>query len=320
MISVVMASYNAEKFIALAIDSIINQTFTEFELIIVDDGSTDGTLDIIKNYEKQDNRIKVIYSDHGGASQARNLGIAAAKHPWIAIMDADDVAVPHRFQRQIETLEKMPNLVGLGSAVHHINSQGDILSISPLGPKTEEEFYQMRQDGHVVNLNHPTALFKKEIVLKVGGYRPDFFPAEDLELMDRMAEYGPILSLPEPLLLYRVHAGSGSMQRFFFQRQVMRYVRTRHVARLEGKPEPTFEEFLQERASWPVLARVSKYFQTLGMFYYRKAGLMVGEKQYFPASFYLGLSVLMNPQYTVPRVWGQVLSPKTRKIIEKSNN
>ncbi|AMW28505.1 glycosyltransferase family 2 protein [Arthrospira platensis] len=319
MISVIMACYNAENFLDPAIVSILNQTFTEFELIMVDDGSEDETIQIIERYQKQDDRIRVIHSDHGGASQARNLGIEVAKYPWIGIMDSDDIALPQRFERQMEVIAAMPQLVGLGATVHHINSRGEILSVSPLGPTTEAQFYQMRQQGHVVNLNHPTALFKKDIILKVGGYRAEFFPAEDLELMDRMAEYGPIISLPEPLLLYRVHSQSGSMQRFFFQRQVMRYVRSRHVARLEGKPEPTFEEFIQERAAWPILKRLSKYLETLAMFYYRRSGLLVGEKQYIPASFYLGLSAILNPQYTLPRIWGQVLSPQTREMVKTSS-
>ena len=319
MISVVMASYNAEKFLVPAIESILNQTFTNFELIIVDDGSTDRTLEIIERYANQDTRIWVIYSDHGGASQARNLGIKAAQYSWIAIMDADDIALPQRFEYQVETIKAMPNLVGLGTAVHHINSRGEILSVSPLGPKTEEQFYQMRREGHVVNLNHPTAFFKKDIILKVGGYQAEFFPAEDLELMDRMANYGPILSLPEPLLLYRVHSQSGSMQRFFFQRQVMRYVRYRHLARLAGKPLPTFDEFLQEREQQPKLKRLLKYFQTRGMFYYRKAGLLIGDKKYWAGIFYLGVSIFYHPDYSIRRLRGQVLYPKFLGVLDKKS-
>jgi glycosyltransferase involved in cell wall biosynthesis len=314
-----MPTYNASKFVAQAIESILNQTFSEFELLIVDDGSTDNTLDIVKSYAEKDDRIRIIQSEHGGPSKARNIAIAAAHYPWIAILDADDIALPHRLETQIKMAKANPDVVAWGAAVHHMNSEGKILSISPLGPKTEEEFYQMRQEGHVVNLNHPTALLKKEIVLRVGGYNPQFLAAQDLELLDRMAEYGPILAISQPLTLYRVHSQSISMQRFFLQRQAMRYVRNRHLARLAGKKEPTFEEYLKECKQRPWLVRLSKQLQTLGMFYYRRAGLSIGEKQYIQGGFYLGISVVLNPQYSIRRLWGQVLSPKTRQTIEKSS-
>ena len=318
MISVVMPTYNASKYVGLAIESVLNQTYPHFELIIVDDGSTDNTLKILESYAKNDSRIRILKTEHGGPSRARNLAIAEAKYSWVAILDADDIALPNRFEKQISLVKTKPNVVAWGSAVHHINSKGEILSISPLGPQSEAEFYKMRQEGHVVNLSHPSALLKKEIVLKVGGYNPLFQAAQDLELLDRMAEYGPILAIPEPLTLYRLHSDSISMNRFFLQRQSMRYVRYRHLAQLAGKPSPTFEEFLQQGQQQPWLKQLVKYFQTRGMFCYRKAGLFIGEKKYFTGSLYLALSILFNPEYTLRRIRGQVLSPKARKIIKNS--
>lgn len=319
MISVVMPAYNAEKFIALAIDSILNQTFKDFELIIIDDGSTDRTLEIIKSYLNRDSRIRLIQNNHGGVSRACNLGVQESKYPWIARMDADDIALPQRFEKQVEKVNSHPNIVALGSCVHHINSKGEILSINPLGPTTEEEFYNARQAGHAVHLHHPTVILRKEVVLEVGGYDPAFEGAEDLDLFDRMAKHGILIALPEPLLLYRIHSSSASMQRFFTQKLLMRYVRTRHVSRLAGKEEPTFEEYLedlQQRSWWE---KTSKQLETLGMFYYRKAGLLVGEKQYLFASFYLGLSATFNPRYSIPRIWHQVFAPTTRQIVKKSS-
>lgn len=317
MISVVMPTYNASKFVGEAVESILNQTYKEFELIIVDDGSTDNTVEIVNRYAQQDNRIRFFKAEHGGASRARNIAIEAVKYPWIAIMDADDIALPQRLEKQINAARANPKVVAWGAAVHHMNSEGKILSVSTLGPKTEEDFYKMRQEGHVVNLNHPTALLNKEIVLKVGGYNPDFL-AEDLELLDRMAQYGPILATPEPLVLYRVHSQSISMQRFFLQRQCMRYVRARHLARLAGKSEPTFEEFIAERQQRSWFVRLKDKLNTYGIFYYRKAGLLVCEKQYLSGSYYLTMSCILNPEYSIRRVWKQVLSSKSRKLLQKS--
>ncbi len=315
-----MATYNSSKFVALTIESILNQTFQEFEFIIVDDGSTDKTLEIVGSYLEQDSRIRFIQGEHRGTAYARNTAIQAAKYPWIAIIDHDDIALPNRFEKQIRAAQVNPKVVAWGGAVHHINAKGEILSISPQGPTTEEEFYRLRQEGHAINLNHPTVLLKKEIVLKVGGYRPEFFPADDIEMFDRMADYGPILALPDPLLLYRVHSQSTTMHRFFLQRNIMRYVRIRHLARLAGKKEPSFEEFLEERKHWHWFRCFKKYLETLGLFYYRKAGFFFGDKQYLQAGFYLGMSAVLNPRYSIPRVWNQALSPEACQLLKGASS
>lgn len=318
MISVVMASYNASNYIGAAIESILNQTYKEFELIIVDDGSTDNTIEIVNRYTQQDNRILLFQAEHGGPSRARNIAIKASKHPWIAILDADDIALPQRLEKQINAATANPKVVAWGTAVHHINSKGEIISVGRHGPQTEEQFYQMRQEGHLVALYHPTALLKKEIVLKVGGYNPEFPAAQDLELFDQIAEYGPILGLTEPLVLYRVHSQSISMKRFFLQKQLGRYIRARHLARLAQKEEPTLDEFIAERQQRPWFTRFKDRFKTYGSFYYRKAGLLVCEKQYLQAGYYLSLSFLLNPQYSIGRVRRQVFSSKSRKLLQKS--
>lgn len=320
MISVVMATYNASKFVADAIESIMNQTFQEFELIVADDGSTDNTLDIIKNYAERDSRIRLIELEHQGVSIARNKAIEVAQYSWIAIMDADDIALPSRLEKQITAAIAQPDVVAWGTAVHHINSKGKILSVSRLGPPTKEAFYQQLQDGHVIGLNNPTALLKKEIFYQVGGYNRQFQVAQDLEMFDRMADYGPILALPEPLVLYRVHSQSASMQKFFLQRQNMRYVRARRLARQANILEPTYDEFLEERRQRPLITRTAKYLETLGLFYYRKAGLYFADGHYVASSFFLGTSIILNPSYSIPRVWNQVLRAKTLNLINKASH
>jgi glycosyltransferase involved in cell wall biosynthesis len=319
MISVVMPAYNASKFIAPAIDSILNQTFQEFELIIVDDGSTDNTLEIVKSYLERDDRVQLIQSNHGGLSIACNLGISNSKYSWIARMDADDIALPQRFEKQINAARANPKVVAWGTYVHHMNSKGDVLSVNPLGPTSEEIFYNLRERGHVAHLHHPTVLLKKEIVLKAGGYNSEFEPAEDFELFDRLANQGLLLAIPEPLLLYRVHSQSVSMQRFYHQKLLQRCVVARHRARLAGNRELSISEFLEEYKKQPLVPGLKRYLHTLGQFYYRKAGLFACEQKYLQAGLHLSISAALNPRYSIPRIWYQVLSPKTRRLLDKSN-
>lgn len=317
MISVVMPAYNAAKFISPAIESILNQTFQEFELIIVDDGSTDNTLDVVDRYLKQDNRIRVIKSAHIGCSGARNAGAQAAKYPWIAVMDADDIALPNRLEKQINAAKANPKVVIWGSYAHHISATGKILSLVKQGPTTEAEFSALRSAGEVPFVIQPSALLKKEIFLKEGGYTEGFHPTEDFELFDRMGDHGPVLAIPEPLLLYRIHSQSASMQKFFLQQTLARCVVARHRARVAGQEIPNLNQFIEEEKRQPILSRLDRKIRTLGQFWYRKAGLFFAEQQYLPAALYLGLSMAANPSYSIPRVWKQKLSPAARRAIQE---
>jgi hypothetical protein len=162
---------------------------------------------------------------------------------------------------------------------------------------------------------HPTALIKKEIFLQVGGYSKDFYASEDFELFARIGHYGSILAIPEPLLLYRVHSKSESMTKFFSQKILARYVLARHRNRISGQRDPDMNQFIEEYKHQPLLSRLKRDVFTLGQFWYRKAGLFFAEKQYIQASLYLSMAIASNPSYSLPRVWKQKLSPKTRELL-----
>ncbi len=115
MISVVIGAYNAERYIARAVESMLAQTYTDFELIAVDDGSTDRTAAILRSCAARDARVRVIEAAHQGISGAANRGIAAARQAWIARMDADDIALPHRLERQLAAAAAAPEVVLWGA-------------------------------------------------------------------------------------------------------------------------------------------------------------------------------------------------------------
>ena len=323
MISVIMAAYNSSQYIGFAIESVLNQTFKEFELLIVDDCSTDNTLEIVKGYAEQDSRIRVLQMEqNSGVSIARNVAIRSANYPWLAIMDADDLAKPERFEKQITAAQENPNVVAWGTYAHHISSTGKVLSLVQQGARTEEEFYQARQEGHVPFIIHPTTLMNKEVFEKAGGYlefleNHPMRAGGDFELVDRLANLGPVLVIPEPLMLYRVHSSSQSMQKFFWQKTVSRYVVVRHRAKLAGNEEPRLSQFLEDCNSQSVPARVARNLKTLGQFWYRKAGLLFAEEHYIGACLHLGLAIAANPYYSVSRLWRQKLSPKTQKLMQE---
>ena len=315
MISVVMPAFNSSNFIAKAIESILSQTFQDFELILVDDGSTDNTLKIMTHYSQQDNRIQIIQSKHMGCSGARNLGINQSKFPWIAVMDADDIALPKRFAKQIEAANANPEVVAWGTYVHHVNLKDEVLSLQKHGVLTEEEFYDHMKRGDVPFVMHPTSLIKKEILLRVGGYDPKFSYAEDFELFDRLSDHGCILVIPEPLLLYRLHSQSVSINKYFIQDLEARYVYARRAAQIKGEKEVDLDQFIANYKRQPFLLRTKNYLNKLSHFWYRKAGVFFSEKQYLQATLYLSMVIVVNPLYAIPRIWKQRLSPEARRTL-----
>jgi glycosyltransferase involved in cell wall biosynthesis len=308
MISVVMPVYNGERFLAEAVESVLNQTYKDFEFIIVDDGSTDSTPQMLQRYAEKDPRVKIINAGKVGLSKAMNLGMTAAQYPWIARMDADDVCLPRRLEACIEAAQADPDVVVWGTGIHHINAKGKVLSTSRVGPRTREQFNHLRQTGQAVQVINPSAMMRKDIVDKVGGYKEAFTAAHDLEIFDEMAEYGPILCIPEILVLYRVHGTSISAKKFFTQKKLARYVEARRHARLESRPIPTLEDFLANYDNLPWRKRFKRNRQDLQAYYYRAAGLAYAERQYPKMAWSLIVATVLRPQYVVKRLWNQVFS------------
>ncbi|SRR5579883_36699 len=314
MISVVMPAYNASSFIAESIESILNQTFQNFELIIVDDGSTDNTVEIIQRY--RDPRVRLMQAEHAGVCLALNMGIKASQYPWIARIDADDVALPQRLEMQINAAMENPHVVVWGTYANHLSATGKILSFQRQGPRNEAEFDRLKQAGEIPFVIHPTALFRKDVFWQAGGYDPRFTLAQDLELWSRLMHYGPILVIPEPLLLYRVHQKSASMAKFFHQQAFCRYIMARHRARIAGTPLPDLDTFQQAETKAPIVTKLTQAVHLWGQFYYRQAGLHIAEKNYVKGGMCLSLAITANPTYALPRLWKQTLSPDARRTVK----
>lgn len=205
-VSVLMPVYNAEKYIKTAVDSIIEQTFTDFEFIIINDGSTDGTLGVLEKYAKQDGRIRLISRENKGLIATLNEGMSIAKAPLIARMDADDVSLPDRLAIQKTYMDNNPAVNCIGGVSRVIDSEGRFLihTDTPFGAKKVEE---MALSGRSP-ITHPTAMMRTESLRLIGGYKEQNYPAEDLALWLELSEIGEINNIEEVLLEYRIHDAS----------------------------------------------------------------------------------------------------------------
>jgi glycosyltransferase involved in cell wall biosynthesis len=231
IVSVVMPVYNSEAYLADSIGSILAQTFTDWELICVDDGSRDGSLEVLRRYECAEPRMRVITRPNTGVTRARNDGIGVARGRYIAAMDSDDVALPERLRRQVDYMECHPECVGLGAAVRIVGP--DLMPIcDEPKPLDHETIDQLALAGCGAAILQPVAMFRTEAVREIGGYRDECFTHEETDLYLRLAEIGRLANLPDIMLLYRQRLGSINRTQRALQRQYGRkIVRDAHIRR-----------------------------------------------------------------------------------------
>lgn len=206
-VSVIIPVYNSERFLDEAIASVLNQSFRDFECIVVDDGSTDGSGPMLDRFAAADSRIRLIRRPNTGYAVALNEMLAAVRAPLIARMDGDDIAEPARFAAQTAYMAANPECVAVGSRVLLIDEDGaPIRDMATATTHEEIDAAHMRGEGGAII--HPAAMIRTDAMRRIGGYRVERNPAEDLDLFLRLAEIGRLANLPERLLRYRIHLGS----------------------------------------------------------------------------------------------------------------
>lgn len=208
LVSVLMPLYNGEKYVVEAVESILNQTFRDFELLVMDDGSTDDSLNLLKPCAIRDSRLRLIPRGHRGLGATQHELVELARGEYIAHMDSDDVAFPNRFELQLAFLRENPDVVCVGAASQLIDRVGRYLTtVTP--PQTDEEIQALILGGHGA-ITHSTAMMRRASLRSIGGYDKSFDTAEDLDLWLRLGEVGKLANLREVLLKYRLHEKSVS--------------------------------------------------------------------------------------------------------------
>lgn len=201
-ISVVMAAFNAEKYLSEAVDSILAQTYGDFELIVIDDKSTDGSGQILRDYARRDSRVVVLSNpENMGLTKSLNKGLAIAKGEYIARMDADDISVPDRFAKQVDFLDRNPDYSFVSCIGRYIDENGQTEQLR-LFPETNEEIYDMMPKVDAVM--HPGVMFRRADIAAIGNYCEDFRVVQDYDLWFRgMAAGYKFYNIQEPLVLFR---------------------------------------------------------------------------------------------------------------------
>jgi hypothetical protein len=217
-VSVLMSVHNAGAYLTPAVESILAQSFDEFEFLILDDGSTDRSGALLQEFAARDPRIRLISRENRGLTKSLNELLAAARGKYIARMDADDIALPDRFARQVAFLHRHRDVLCVGGAFEIIDQAGRYLTtIWP--PCSDEEIQSQMLRGHCA-ISHPTAMARRAALVEIGGYQRDL--VEDLDLWLRLGERGRLANLSEVVLRYRLHGKSISEQAGLRQREAGR--------------------------------------------------------------------------------------------------
>jgi glycosyltransferase involved in cell wall biosynthesis len=309
LVSVVMAVYNGENYLEEAVQSILDQTFRDFEFIIINDGSTDDTPQILQRKERSDFRISTYHQENRGLISSLNRGCRLSKGKYIARMDADDISLPDRFEKQANYLEEHPEIGVLGTWVKIIDEDGVQQSSwkYPSAPSLVEWTLLFRDC-----VAHPSVMMRREALLSLDFYRPEALHVEDYDLWARATTVTQIANLPQFLYIYRAWDGN-ICSRFskIQQKNITGMIMPLMIERLLGHevPHETLVALRQISMDSPIENRsqtkaVGKIIRDLRKAYLRKNALTpvegkkiskdAGERLYALASFASKSSMLQG--------------------------
>lgn len=233
-VSVIMAVWNGERHLADAIQSILNQTFRDFEYIIIDDGSSDATRAIIARYALHDERITLLYHEHQGLTRSLNRGTQEARGAYIARMDADDISLPERLEKEYAYLMQHPDVAVVSCFVHVIDDCGRVAGKHCPPLVTEDIRKRSFFSGQIC---HPSVMFQADVVRALGGYNEAFRYAQDYELWLRLMKQHAVATIPEFLFLWRrSEQGIGRVKR----RDQRRYAQQARIAAIRNGLYPSY--------------------------------------------------------------------------------
>lgn len=256
-VSVLLPVYNGLPYLNEAVQSVLEQSLSDFECIIIDDGSTDGSGALLEDFARNDARIKLIRRKNKGLVATLNEGLLLARAPLIARMDADDICLPQRLEQQVKFFKANKKLSVLGTAVYTFRDETTPFTVAPCPVGPQNVAQSMKEFCAVT---HPSVMFRRDAVLRLKGYREVCRHAEDYDLWLRMLDEGHLLdNVSFPLLKYRIHENNVSVKFRLEQSLAVALALTAQRIRLAGGADP-----LASLSRTPSLEEASKLFEKQG--------------------------------------------------------
>lgn len=317
-ITVLMSCYNATRWLEEAINSVLNQTFKEFEFIIVDDGSTDDTLKIIHQFAARDHRIVIIAKPNTGLADSLNVGLAKARGEWVARLDADDICAPNRLKQQYEYARAHQKVVFIGSGLTEIDQYGH--SVKTHHYPSQHTFLLKRLQTLQPFPAHSSAFYLTTAVRALKGYRPRIKRAEDLDLWLRLSEIGELACLNEPLISLRKHADQISHDNAGKQQIICAYlavtsyfIRQHQPIDLIDADEIHFDAF----KTWIETQIDANEIFALAAYRIALKKLLYESPNFMTALLGTISSISRNPDYILRLLWQQMAGERLPKALAK---
>jgi glycosyltransferase involved in cell wall biosynthesis len=297
LISVVIPAFNAERYIREAVLSALTQSHQNLEVVVVDDGSTDGTAAAIA--ELNDPRLRIISQKNRGVSAARNQGLRCTSGEYVAFLDADDYWIPGKLEAQVQAFNSREELVAVGTLGRYVSAEGRVLGIA--GELLTEQAEADVVEGKLMPFPPGTIMFRRRALEAVAGFDETLASqvpgqVEDLYTLSRVAALGPITCLPHIFLAVRVHEASASARHYFSQREGIRFIGERRRAEMSGASlswdafRQTYRPSLHDRR------------RDVAAYCYRQAGLRFGERRLLSSLGFAISAGLLGPRYASKRI------------------
>jgi glycosyltransferase involved in cell wall biosynthesis len=294
-----MPVYNGMPYLPAAVESILGQTFGEFDFIIADDGSDDGSREYLKGL--RDPRIQLYLEERRGLKTTRNLLLQLTRTDACALMDADDIALPERLELQWDFMKRSPEVVLLGTQIKFM--AGDRVFQRRSFPAQHSDILRALLRASPV-ICQPSCMLRTDAARSAGGYRLAF--GEDIDLFLRMSEFGRVANLPAKLHMYRIHLGSAYATGYLDHKANIAYAITCYKRRLGGQPEPALADFLAVWRHCPPSQRRSRRLDAWSAREFRRALLALGANHRIRGFIHMSAAAFGRPRSAASELWSRI--------------
>ncbi len=301
LVSVIIPVYNQELYLAETIESVLGQTYRNFELILIDDGSVDNSAEIIAQYASKDNRIVAIHIPNGGKAKAINKAAKLAKGALLAFMDHDDCMMPYRLEKQVAYLDSHSEVSAVNCNCQYIDENGTDLGVQRYNQLSspEESKTAMQQKKHIMCAF--TALTVRKLAFdKIGGLRSRYWPSDDIDFINRLPQNGFLLViLNETLVKYRIHSGSTTSSQQWQLFRMADYTNHCIGQRNSELEEPTLTQFMAMRKKDGWWVNMQRKAHNHSILYLQKANFQLKLKNYLKFLIYFAKASILDSKYVV---------------------
>ncbi len=303
-LTILMPVRNGARFLPASLKSIRDQSFKDWRLVVIDDGSTDASAEIVRAHHTQDPRVELWDFRHKGFAHALNQALQITRTQLVARMDCDDIMLPDRLDKQFCFMQSNPDLCVAGSYVYYINELGKRVGQGTSALTTNSAVEACLKSGDLVGFHHSTAIFQREAVVNVGGYRTDAWPVEDVALWTHLAEHGQHIRIqPEYLLEYRIHrSGSRTLERL----ERVEWLKSNRSRGMKGLADFSWEQYRKQIAEYSLFGKLTYYRKLLAKCCYKNAASDFANGHIIHAAALLFTSSILKPSYAIKQLGSRI--------------